>query len=102
MSPAELCKTYGASMSEFYYRYDYDECEAAGGTWGNPEFYHFDYLPDAIVTLFQVSTMSGWTDIMYSAVDITEPGKAPKEDNHKPFVLYFLIFIVICSFFAMN
>jgi len=63
---------------------------------------NFDDVIQAMNTLFQVATMSGWADIMYAAVNASPYEMAPEEDRNKWAIGYFLIFISICSFFALN
>ena len=71
-------------------------------SWDNSEA-NFDNLGNAIVTLFQVATLSGWTDIMYTAIDAPDKkGGLPREDNNPELGLYFLLFVIICAFFTLN
>lgn len=54
------------------------------------------------MTLFIVSSLEGWPDIMIAAVDGTEPGHEPQKNNNPIFAFYFIVFILIGSFFFLN
>ena len=55
-----------------------------------------------MLTLFEVSTLEMWPNIMFRAIDATTPTTAPKRDN-QPFVsLLFVVFIFLTTFFVMN
>ncbi|GLC62201.1 Caveolin-2 [Pleodorina starrii] len=69
--------------------------------WVNPTA-NFDNVGTAMLTLFQVATLSLWVDITFSAVDATGVDQQPLE-NHSPWVvLLFILFIVVCTFFVLN
>ena len=53
-------------------------------------------------TLFIVSSLEGWPDIMIQAVDSTAINMGPKEEASVANSLYFVIFIMIGSFFFLN
>ena len=54
---------------------------------------NFDNIGFAVLTIFQCSTLQGWTDIMYLMQDAYSSWFAS---------LYFPLVIIICSFFIMN
>ncbi|KAG2495837.1 hypothetical protein HYH03_006076 [Edaphochlamys debaryana] len=69
--------------------------------WINP-IANFDNVGIAMLTLFQVSTLSLWVDITFTAVDAVAPQLQPLW-NHRPvFVVFFILFIIICTFFVLN
>jgi hypothetical protein len=71
------------------------------GKWSSYDS-NFDSVPDAMLTLFVVSTLEGWPDIMYQAVDGKGDEIGP-EKNASPLAAYFfIIFIFIGSFFFLN
>ena len=79
-------------------------CEAStepGVEWVNPSA-HFDNVLQAIVTLFQVATLSGWTDIMFNSMDVTHIDEAPQKNNHPEAALFYIIFVISCAFFTIN
>ncbi|GLC39690.1 Caveolin-2 [Pleodorina starrii] len=63
---------------------------------------NFDNVGIAMLTLFNVATLELWLDIAFSAVDATGVGSQPLW-NHSPAVLlFFVLFITVCSFFILN
>ena len=55
-----------------------------------------------MVTLFIVSSLEGWPDIMYQAIDITTRDNGPKYENSLGHMIFFMVFIFIGSFFFLN
>jgi len=47
------------------------DCFNSGGEWIN-SFYNFDDIPNAILTLFVMSTTAGWTDVMIGSITSTD------------------------------
>jgi hypothetical protein len=77
------------------------ECLAAGGTWTNSDR-TFDNVMFAMLYLFEVATLEMWPDLMYQAVDAVGVDQQPRRD-HSPLIgLYFVAFIIVVSFFALN
>jgi len=74
--------------------------------WGNARF-NFDNMPMAMQSIFIISTLDMWPNIMYDAIDATgldATGKkqAPKR-NHQPWVsLYFVVIVVLAGFVSSN
>jgi hypothetical protein len=64
--------------------------------------HNFDNVLRAMNTLFIVSSLEGWPDIMLQAVDSTATNMGPKEEASVANSLYFVIFIMIGSFFFLN
>eukprot|EP01064_Diplonema_japonicum_P029541 TRINITY_DN4809_c0_g1_i1.p1 TRINITY_DN4809_c0_g1~~TRINITY_DN4809_c0_g1_i1.p1 ORF type:complete len:1504 (+),score=269.06 TRINITY_DN4809_c0_g1_i1:171-4682(+) len=63
---------------------------------------NFNNILSALLTLFEVSTLELWSKIMYNTIDGTDRGHGP-ERNASPLVgLYFILFIIIGSFFVLN
>lgn len=69
--------------------------------WDNPGF-SFDSIFDAMKTLFVVSTGSGWSEILYTAIDSTQVGMQPRRDNFPEAGLFFVVFIFLSSFAVIN
>ena len=64
--------------------------------------HNFDDVSEAMTTLYVVSSLEGWPDIMFQALDFTEPNKGPSYNNSPAYMSYFVIFILIGSFFFLN
>ncbi|XP_026708452.1 sodium channel protein type 2 subunit alpha-like isoform X2 [Athene cunicularia] len=63
---------------------------------------NFDNVGAGYLSLLQVATFKGWTDIMYAAVDSRETGKQPKYEDNLYMYIYFVAFIIFGSFFTLN
>uniref|UniRef100_A0A8C3EZ51 Sodium channel protein n=1 Tax=Corvus moneduloides TaxID=1196302 RepID=A0A8C3EZ51_CORMO len=74
---------------------------SGGVRWKNVKV-NFDNVAVGYLSLLQVATFKGWTDIMYAAVDSTEVSKQPKYEDNLYMYLYFVAFIVFGSFFTLN
>ena len=80
---------------------DRTSCLAEGGEWTNARS-NFDNIFNAVLTLFEVSTLEGWPTIMLMAVDATEVDQIPQTNNSPESSLFFILFIVIGSFFLIS
>eukprot|EP00759_Apiculatamorpha_spiralis_P022805 PhF_6_TR26709/c0_g1_i1/m.39046/K04853/CACNA1F; voltage-dependent calcium channel L type alpha-1F len=77
------------------------ECERSGNVWETP-IANFDNVPNSIMTLFIITTLEGWVDIMHNGMDAVGPDHA-MSINVNPFVsIYFLVFVLIGGYFCMN
>jgi len=54
------------------------------------------------MTLFVVSSLEGWPDIMIQAVDSTAVDEGPIIEYNKANAFFFIVFILIGSFFFLN
>ena len=96
----------GAFKGQFYSCSESDvanksECLQAGGEWTNMHN-NYDNMWEAFLTLFQVSTLSGWNVIMYASIDANGVDQQPKKNNQPAWGLMYFVFIFLCAFFAMN
>jgi hypothetical protein len=57
---------------------------------------------DAMMTLFVVSSLEGWPDVMYQALDIVGIDKGPYPENDTAQAGFFILFILVGSFFFLN
>lgn len=69
--------------------------------WETPQA-NFDDVGTAMVTLFQVATLSDWASVAHSAIDARGEGLAPGKQESPEQIVYFLAFIIIGSFFSLN
>ena len=77
-------------------------CECWGGYWGPDIPQKFDNAFQASISLFQISTQSNWAQVMYAAIDSTGIDMQPIRDNQPAWIIFFISFILICGFIAMN
>ncbi|CAF0765433.1 unnamed protein product [Adineta ricciae] len=69
--------------------------------WTNAKF-HFDNVPQALLTLFTVATFEGWPSLLHTAIDSKGEGEGPVY-NYRPFVApFFIAFIIVIAFFMVN
>jgi len=78
-----------------------DDCLRLGGEWVNQK-YNFDHMFEALMTLYVLSSIDGWVDIMYSGVDAVGVDKQPQPNYNEPMILYFVIFLLVGGFFILN
>ncbi|XP_056879307.1 sodium channel protein type 4 subunit alpha B isoform X1 [Takifugu flavidus] len=63
---------------------------------------NYDNVGIGYLSLLQVATFKGWTDIMYAAVDSRDVESQPIYEVNLYMYLYFVIFIIFGSFFTLN
>ena len=76
-------------------------CQDAGGEWLRFKS-NFDDIGQAMMTLFIVASLEGWPDIMYQSLDVTKRDNGPKLLASPAQSLFFIVFILIGSFFFLN
>eukprot|EP00730_Choanoeca_flexa_P002876 TRINITY_DN11215_c0_g1_i2.p1 TRINITY_DN11215_c0_g1~~TRINITY_DN11215_c0_g1_i2.p1 ORF type:complete len:973 (+),score=264.15 TRINITY_DN11215_c0_g1_i2:187-2919(+) len=69
--------------------------------WETP-FFNFDDVGTGMMTLFAVSTLEGWIDVMHSAMDCTGEHLAPERNHNPAAALFFVVYIVVVAFFMLN
>ncbi|OMJ71655.1 hypothetical protein SteCoe_30075 [Stentor coeruleus] len=77
------------------------ECISAGYKW---EAYspNYDNVINAMISLFILSSEEGWPIIMDQAIDGKDIGQAPSLNYNQYAAYYFVVFIMVSSFFFMN
>ena len=69
--------------------------------WSNA-YLNFDNLYRALISLFVTSTLDGYGQIMFDALDITGIDNQPKMDHNPAAFVFFVAFIVLCAFSLLN
>eukprot|EP01065_Artemidia_motanka_P022249 TRINITY_DN26463_c0_g1_i1.p1 TRINITY_DN26463_c0_g1~~TRINITY_DN26463_c0_g1_i1.p1 ORF type:complete len:2411 (+),score=697.09 TRINITY_DN26463_c0_g1_i1:138-7370(+) len=64
--------------------------------------YTFDNTIRALSTLFQVATADGWSSVMISAIDARGVGLNPRRKANPQNSVFFVLFMVVGGFFAVN
>ena len=54
----------------------------------------FDNTAHAMVALFQMSTLDGWSGVMWRGIDVVAEGEVPRRENHYWRGMYFMLFVV--------
>ena len=70
--------------------------------WAAPSGWGFDTMPQAVLTLFEVSTLEMWLDIMFWSIDARGVGKQPFENYDQSVAVFFVLFISFGSFFLLE
>lgn len=55
-----------------------------------------------MITLYILSTLENWPNIMYPILDSDYANYGPSKDNVDGFAIYFIVYILIGSFFLIN
>jgi len=71
-------------------------------SWTIPSTYDFDNIGSSVLALFEMATLEGWLVVMYSGVDAAGEDKHPVRDYNPSACVFFVIFIIVGSFFVMN
>jgi hypothetical protein len=93
-------KFFSCSIDPFILHTDI-ECEFVGGKWQVFD-HHFDNVQRGFITLYIVSSLEGWPDIMQQSINVVAVDKGPKQENSKQYMIFFVIFILLGSFFFLN
>jgi hypothetical protein len=81
---------------------NWKQCVDAGYTWQQRE-YSFDNVLAGLLTLFEVATLEGWPWIMNAGLDAAvRPGLASKPMQNPNYAWFFVAFIIVGTFFAVN
>lgn len=95
-------KTSFCEVEDIYSIKDKKECLAKGHTWKIPDN-NYDTLAQALMTMFEVSTLEMWPDIMYAALDASNTVDGSPVLNNRPWIaLLFVSFLFITSFVVLN
>ena len=70
--------------------------------WQNPIFGSFDDFGSAMLLLYVLSTGDGWDQVMFYGMDTREPGFSPVRNDTSALSLYFILWMFVGSFFALN
>ena len=85
-----------------YYGISEIACQQLGFQWATWPW-NFDNIGNAFVTLFVLSSLEGWPNIMLSSFDAAPATVGPSYDANIVFgSIYFIFFILIGSLFLMN
>ena len=79
-------------------------CESNPYKWRWANFMiNFDNVLNAYFALFQAGTFEGWTTVFQFAVDApSDKNLQPYPESNVNYYVYFIVFIVLCSFFLLN
>lgn len=69
--------------------------------WQN-RMYNFDNLPQALISLFVISTRDGWVKIMHNGIDAVGIDKQPIKNYAEWRLVYFIPFLMLGGFLVLN
>lgn len=78
-----------------------DACVAAGGRWVNAP-HNFDDIFNALKSLYEVSSLEGWVDLMWLTIDANGAGRAPRPGASMSSGLFLVVFMFIGVFFSFS
>lgn len=81
---------------------DEETGDVVARVWRKPLGWGFDNIGEATVTLFEVSTLEMWLDIMYLGIDATGVDQQPLFEYSPAIAGFFVVFIALGSFFLME
>ena len=72
--------------------------------WGNEDVANFDNILYSMLTLFEMSTLEMWPDVLFLAMDSNphEPGQPLVEGQNPWMGVYIISWIVVSAFFLLN
>ena len=77
------------------------DCYDLGGEWERYDS-NFDNVVEAMITMFNLMTTSGWVSTMLHGIDATAIHQAPKTDKNFSMSLFFVLFLIMGSLFVLN
>ena len=78
-------------------------CEAAGETWeARPELGSFDNIGDAMLMLFEVSSLEGWPNAMYLGVDSVGVDLSRQTSHNLAAGLFYVVWVLLGGFVVLN
>jgi hypothetical protein len=73
-------------------------CLASGRTWSNPPFGDFDHIGSALLRLFEISTLEGWTELLWAGMDASQVDESPVHERSFYLSLYFVLWVLLSAF----
>ncbi|CAM9213166.1 unnamed protein product, partial [Discosporangium mesarthrocarpum] len=98
----EMEGTIGPGADNYVRPFTEYDCVALNSSWGESIPQSFDNVGHGLLTLFECSTTEGWVDVMFAGIDATSIGQQPVKDWNPWMGWYFVLFMIIGSFFATN
>ena len=79
---------------------DLDECENLGFNWDHWPSY-FSHFGTAFLTIVRAANVN-FPDPLIHGVDVAGEDNNPIRDNHPEYAIFWVIFIIICSWFILG
>ncbi|KAL4505974.1 hypothetical protein ABPG72_013735 [Tetrahymena utriculariae] len=85
----------------YIYHVNQDRCLSMGYSWKTYDT-NFDNILNSMRTLYIISSLEGWPDLLYQAIDSNTADVGPVKDNYIQISYFYMIFILVGSFFLIN
>ncbi|KDO33414.1 hypothetical protein SPRG_02221 [Saprolegnia parasitica CBS 223.65] len=79
-----------------------DVCECFNMTWQPVVPQRFDNIALALGSLYELTTMEGWSFVAIAAVDATGPDSQPLRNNQEGWMVFWFLFMIVGAFFVTN
>ena len=76
-------------------------CYSYGGEW-ETRMQNFDNIINAMMTLFQMATLSDWLNVMYDGMSITGEDSDFILKSRPYTAIFFVLFVIVGAFFTLN
>lgn len=94
-------KMYSCTINGFMVQTE-TECIMQHGQWQN-NIFNYDSVPNAIFTLFCISTKENWNNYMYNAINApNDPGGGPSFQNNEVYGYFFVVYMMIGTYLFKN
>ena len=77
-------------------------CDALGEEWVLPDFGDFDNVLSATLTLFEMTFLERWPEVMYHGMDVVDVDVAPRRGAAPAYAFFFIAWIFIGAFCVNN
>lgn len=77
------------------------DCLSSGGEWIN-NIYTFDDIPNAMITLFVMSTTAGWQDILVFSITAGDIDNVSVTSRSPFWSFFYILFLIVGFFFFLN
>eukprot|EP01062_Namystynia_karyoxenos_P001522 TRINITY_DN1051_c1_g1_i1.p1 TRINITY_DN1051_c1_g1~~TRINITY_DN1051_c1_g1_i1.p1 ORF type:complete len:2267 (+),score=738.59 TRINITY_DN1051_c1_g1_i1:119-6919(+) len=101
-------KLYHCTDGAIYYRFSCtghfrsDDGDWQARSWVNRAPQHFDDIRSSLLTLFEISTLELWSQIMWNVIDGVNYDEAGRRNYQLPAAVFFVTFVVVGAFFILN
>ena len=84
-----------------YYGINKADCLAMGGSWARWGW-NFDNIIHGLITLYLLSSIEGWPEMMYTMMDSDIEERGPSHRANYYIFIFVIMIILVCALFFMN
>jgi len=97
-----IAKEYGFTRQTYVQDFTKENCLNLNLDWVKTIDQNFNNVIQSMMTLFEMSTLENWVNIMHAGINAKGIEIQPVEGYQRWWSLYFIFFIIVGNFFAMN